>query len=234
MPKCHNLMLVNIYNELGIGDDEEEEHKDFEPEALPKPIPKDLDAVECLPWLDGIGMSHYAKTFLANFPYVGHEDYVSIRKMSSLRIQDFPRMNITDYDHQRLIYDHIQIKVATLSSLSNITAAESPEQSMSSKKTENCLRKDDSTVSLPRVVIKKNESSDGKNPRPKEKVSQGRRSSFDSRVWECISKLRTKEHNLMAIENIRSGSLDQQNDVSDWSIVLIQLSLVDYVQCPYP
>jgi hypothetical protein len=65
------------------------------------------DDIECVSWLDEVGMTQYAETFLVNFT-VGGRGFLSRKRLSMLRLQDFPMMNITNYEHQKLLLQHIR------------------------------------------------------------------------------------------------------------------------------
>lgn len=65
------------------------------------------DDIECVEWLSEIGMEQYIETFLANFTYGGK--YLSRKRLEQVRIQDFPKMNITNYEHQKILLEHIKL-----------------------------------------------------------------------------------------------------------------------------
>ena len=55
-----------------------------------------------------IGFEQYSETFLVNFPSHEHDGYLSRKRLSLLRLKDFSQLNITQYDHQKLIFEHIK------------------------------------------------------------------------------------------------------------------------------
>jgi hypothetical protein len=57
-------------------------------------------------WLSEIGMEQYSETFASNFTHGGK--YLSRKRLSQVRLQDFPKMNITNYQHQKLLLQHIK------------------------------------------------------------------------------------------------------------------------------
>mmetsp|Transcript_1873 Transcript_1873/g.1953 ORF Transcript_1873/g.1953 Transcript_1873/m.1953 type:complete len:623 (+) Transcript_1873:231-2099(+) len=66
------------------------------------------EGVTCVSWLEEIGISQYAPSLLANFSLNGNPNVLSIKKLSQLRQQDLPRLNITNFEHQRILIDHIK------------------------------------------------------------------------------------------------------------------------------
>lgn len=65
------------------------------------------DDIECVSWLDEVGMTQYAETFLVNFT-VGGRGFLSRKRLAMLRLQDFPMLNITNYEHQKILLQHIR------------------------------------------------------------------------------------------------------------------------------
>jgi len=55
-----------------------------------------------------IGFEQYSETFLVNFPSREREGYLSRKRLKELRLKDFSQLNITQYDHQKLIFEHIK------------------------------------------------------------------------------------------------------------------------------
>lgn len=64
------------------------------------------DDIDCYDWLDEIHLEQYVETFLANFTYGGR--FLSRKRLAQVRIKDFPKMNITNYDHQKILFQHIK------------------------------------------------------------------------------------------------------------------------------
>ena len=182
------------------------------------------DAIECIPWLEEIGMVQYAKTFLANFPYNGVENYISFKKLSQLRLQDFPRMNITNYEHQRALFDHIKKKEISdcktfIESLPKMKCMSSNRDVLKNgnDSTPGSARVKDSgannsnsnTVHLPSIT-KKPPDSDSKIPRSGRERAAGavRRRTFDNNAWQSISKLRTRDQAAQMLDSIRKGTTE--------------------------
>ena len=79
--------------------------------------------VDCESWLAEVNLLQYTASFKANFAF-GDEDnkYLSLKKLSLLKMSDLPKMNITDFSHQKIIIDHIKNSIkSTQSSESNST-----------------------------------------------------------------------------------------------------------------
>ena len=64
------------------------------------------DDIHCLNWLEEIGLPQYEETFSTNLSVGG--DLLSRKRLSQIRLQDFPRMNITNYEHQKRLLEHIR------------------------------------------------------------------------------------------------------------------------------
>ena len=57
-------------------------------------------------WLEEINLAQYTETFAVNFCYGG--SYLSRKRLASVRLQDFTKMNIQIFDHQKKILKHIK------------------------------------------------------------------------------------------------------------------------------
>lgn len=68
------------------------------------PLPEDID---CQVWLRELDLEQYVETFLANLSIDGR--ILSRRRLQSIRLQDLPKMNITDFDHQKFLMKHIAL-----------------------------------------------------------------------------------------------------------------------------
>jgi hypothetical protein len=67
-------------------------------------LPDDIDCVE---WLHEVGMDQYLETFKSNFTHGGK--YLSRKRLSQVRLQDFPKMNITNFADQKILLEHIKL-----------------------------------------------------------------------------------------------------------------------------
>lgn len=64
-----------------------------------------LDDIHCLHWLQEVGMEQYAETFKTNFTNGG--EYLSRKRLSQVQLRHFPHMNITNFEHQKILRKHI-------------------------------------------------------------------------------------------------------------------------------
>ena len=70
---------------------------------LPLLSPAQIDVFE---WLAEVGLPQYEETFSVNFARGGV--MLSRRRLEQVRLQDFPNMNITSFEHQKIILQHIK------------------------------------------------------------------------------------------------------------------------------
>ena len=59
-----------------------------------------------LEWLQEIGLEQYVECFKANFTIGG--SYLSRKLLATVRLQDFSKMNIQTFEHQKLLLRHIE------------------------------------------------------------------------------------------------------------------------------
>jgi SAM domain (Sterile alpha motif) len=64
------------------------------------------DDIKPLEWLEEIDLAQYVETFQINFTIGG--SYLSRKRLASVRLQDFSKMNIQIFDHQKKLLQHIQ------------------------------------------------------------------------------------------------------------------------------
>ena len=67
--------------------------------------PLTTNDIECIPWLNEINMGQYSTTFLVNLS--GDGRILSRSRLNQMRQKDLASMNITNFQHQKLIMDHI-------------------------------------------------------------------------------------------------------------------------------
>lgn len=65
------------------------------------------DDIDCFEWLSEIDMSQYTETFLTNLSSDGK--IILRRRLLNIRQQDLSKMNITDFNHQKIIMNHIKL-----------------------------------------------------------------------------------------------------------------------------
>ena len=59
-----------------------------------------------LEWLQEIGLEQYVECFQTNFTVGG--SYLSRKLLATVRLQDFSKMNIQIFEHQKLLLRHIE------------------------------------------------------------------------------------------------------------------------------
>jgi hypothetical protein len=64
------------------------------------------DDIICLEWLNEVGMGQYIETFTVNFSVGGN--LLSRKRLSKVRLQDFSKMNIENFVHQKILMNHIR------------------------------------------------------------------------------------------------------------------------------
>lgn len=64
------------------------------------------DDMKPLEWLEEIDMAQYSETFAVNFCCGG--SYMSRKRLATVRLQDFTKMNIQIFEHQKKIMEHIR------------------------------------------------------------------------------------------------------------------------------
>jgi hypothetical protein len=64
------------------------------------------DDIVCGDWLDEVGMGQYIETFTVNFSVGGN--LLSRKRLSTVRLQDFSKMNIENFVHQKILFNHIR------------------------------------------------------------------------------------------------------------------------------
>lgn len=145
-----------------------------------------VDDIPCEAWLNDIGFSQYTETFLANFTTGGK--YLSRKRLAQLRLQDFPMMNITNYDHQKLLLKNIRSMLTR--------PYPKPQPRAESKKVSSRPpisrgpSSQDETPALPRPNLIGIVSSEHKGSRARAGFASKKRHSFDEQVWAAIHKTR--------------------------------------------
>lgn len=176
--------------------------------ASPQAATKDFgDDILCQAWLEEVGLPQYEDTFSTNLSVGG--GLLSRRRLGQIRLQDLPRMNITNYDHQKILINHIRhsLQFAYKSPIRKkevnekfpaITKAEAKNTS-SLKDLKNDLKKVD--------FDKSDKSADHRTDINK---SSRRRRSFDNQVWQSIDKLRAEEnHQNPTLDALRAGKFNE-------------------------
>jgi len=68
---------------------------------------ENTDAVDCKTWLDEIGLGHYAPVFFKNFSEPDGKTLAK-KKILNLRTEHLSSMNITNFEHQKAIIQHLK------------------------------------------------------------------------------------------------------------------------------
>lgn len=174
--------------------------------------------IECVAWLSEIDLTQYSETFLVNLSADGR--ILSRSRLGQIRQKDLSSMNITNFQHQKLIMDHIthvlqysyhspvrkkdlRAKLSIKYPDLNLEAEPKPviSQKQQQSKPQEKTSKEES-----------NETAKSKEKKPKNKISARRRKSFDTTVWNAISDLRTKtDDSVAAVELLREGAFSSEN-----------------------
>jgi hypothetical protein len=156
------------------------------------------DDIECVDWLNEVDLPQYEETFRLNCSL--GDNLLSRKRLAQIRIKDFPYMNITNHEHQKLLHEHIQ---HTLN-----FSFHSP------------LRRREVKIKMGKPLDEGPGSADDKpdgghrtkSSTMNSSVSGRRRRSFDASAWNSINKLRTadRSHKVAAevLRGIRVGDLE--------------------------
>jgi hypothetical protein len=120
------VIFLELEMEMKRGSDDRKETKDTSAKAvaMAKEMTRDMisndmkttamkhqrilpDDIDCVEWLHEVGMDQYRETFQSNFTHGGK--YLSRKRLSQVRLQDFPKMNITNFSHQKILFEHIKL-----------------------------------------------------------------------------------------------------------------------------
>ena len=143
-----------------------------------------MDDIHCLHWLEEIGMEQYFDTFQANFTFGG--EYLSRKRLAQVQLRHFPSMNITNFDHQKLLFKHITsvLKQEFVDQTKLAAERKKREQDAAAKKAiQDRLNEEEKQAQSKNVVgVVKGEAK--KNRKFK------KRYSFEDKAWEIINKTR--------------------------------------------
>ena len=173
------------------------------------------DDIECKSWLLEISLPQYTETFLANFS-VGN-NLLSRKRLNTLRLQDFPQMNITIYDHQKILIEHIRFTLQySFDSPLRIKYIQERlnESELISNKNHDTIAKSLPVSNLASIKI------DISKKRASHRVSPGnrRKSNFDNQAWSKISKIRDSDGPKTSLENLREGNITARNSNNNTSL----------------
>lgn len=156
------------------------------------------DDIECIDWLREIGFSQYEETFLTNFSVGGQ--LLSRKRLAQIRLQDFPKMNIERYDHQKKLLEHIRHTLQF--------TFHSPVRRKEVRRKQG-LPEDEPQIAEGKegdtIVPANGAKGDGAPEKRHTKVDSRRRRSFDASAWNSISRLRTIDNShKVAAEHLRA------------------------------
>lgn len=149
--------------------------------------PEPADDIECIEWLREIDFEQYEETFLANFSVGGA--LLSRKRLAQVRLQDFPKMNILIYEHQKMLLAHIKH-----------TLQYTFHSPIRKREVRNMLGQQDDGVNKelfpPSSSARRHISG---------KLLHSRRRSFDQNAWDSINKLRSYDTtHKVAAEHLRA------------------------------
>jgi len=167
------------------------------------------DDIECKTWLDEVELPQYQETFITNFSTIGN--LLSRRRLKTVRLQDFPNMNITDYDHARILLEHIRITLKySFDSSDRLREVKSAQRTRSIMLPSIAIGNYNQSVKLTTHLadVHVNLYNMKRKANHQRYISQRRREAFDNKVWNTINKFRDDVKPLM-IQNIRDGIVDK-------------------------
>lgn len=164
------------------------------------------DDIECRQLLQEVHLSQYEQTFLANFG-VGN-GLLSRRRLATLQLKHFPQMNITDYEHQLCLMEHIRNALAfpfqspgrqqALAEMNERRAS----MAFSPAKQSSPTSAAESFESLPVDSVTVLPLMPKRAPQPK-KVSTHRRRTFDEAAWKSIRSFRHADDVAVKADELR-------------------------------
>jgi hypothetical protein len=179
-----------------------------------------MDDIDPQEWLNEIDLIQYAETFKTNLT-IGGSVYLSRKKLGQIKMHHLSNMNITNFDHQKIIIDHIQHTLKF--PFQSPVRRREVEAKHSSNKT--------SSIKFDELTIDTNDKEDikgkkgGKGLRANDMLKRGdhskqpapgRRRSFDHNVWDSIAQMRNTDAS--AVNALREGvgpdNLKKKNDNS--------------------
>lgn len=170
-----------------------------------------VDDIDCVSWLEEVDLVQYVHVFMLNFT-IGGAGFLSRKRLAQVRLQDFPSMNIQNFDHQKILMAHIKhtlkytyqspvrIRETQQTAYGKLRAKRLEEEELA-KKAEVISREGrrpslSHGASMQQLVSqesKEGDSSIAESKADKEKVKKkkkARRHTFDEKAWEAINKSR--------------------------------------------
>lgn len=201
-----------------------------------------VDDIDCVSWLEEVDMVQYAQVFMLNFT-VGGTGFLSRKRLSQVRLQDFSHMNITSFEHQKVLMAHIKhtLKYTYQSPVRMRETQNTAYGKMRAKRLqeEELLKRaansDSQQKRLPSMEgigrspsqekLTPQESKEGDaidlavadtvaNKQKDRKKKKARRHTFDEKAWEAINKSRKGDtEHKAASEVLRDVIAPKVNDI---------------------
>lgn len=174
------------------------------PSVIQAPPSKYADDIECMDWLEEVALSQYTEVFLTNFGVGGN--LLSRKRLSQVRLKDFPFMNITNYEHQKLLMNHIQ---HSLQYAYQSPVRKKEVEAKYGKKKKKVMEEKTDIHSLKNEIGKLKLDGTSKRADHSSSIPGRRRRSFDTSAWQTIEKLRTSDNvNAEAASFLREGKIE--------------------------
>jgi hypothetical protein len=161
------------------------------------------DDIECLQWLEEVNLPQYYETFQTNFAVA--ENRLSRRRLETVRLQDFPNMNISDFEHAKILMDHIKITLQyAFHSQERVREVKSAQDRRASilppivAQKERNIPSSLADVDIPYSKVGR------KKANHQRYISKNRRKAFDQKIWDTVNKFR--DDNTSNLENYREGN----------------------------
>ena len=167
-------------------------------------------------WLAEIDMSMYADVFLRNFG-IYETNFLNRKHLAKVRLQDLPKMGITQLHHAKLIHEHIhhtlQFEFGSPvrrkhvdKKMRDLFPEKYPDIDHVPKKIGKLKVED---LHIPERKVEQN-----REKTKHRKMSRARRRSFDKHAWANISHLRTADAgSLEASEFLRDGDATKATQI---------------------
>lgn len=172
-----------------------------------------VDDIECVSWLEEVDMVQYAGVFMTNFT-VANSGFLSRKRLGQVRLQDFSYMNIQNFDHQKVLMQHIRhtlkftygspvrIRETQQTAYGKQRAKRLEEESQAKAMKEADDAKEEKKLRRPSVGVLNRTPSmekltaqdsieESREVKAKaKKKKKARRHTFDEKAWEAINKSR--------------------------------------------
>jgi hypothetical protein len=176
-----------------------------------------MDDIHCLHWLEEIGMEQYFETFRTNFTSGG--DYLSRKRLGQVQLRHFPSMNITNFNHQKLLFQHINKVLEQEFVDQTKLAAEKKKrerQAEAKKAAADKIEADKKKAQTKNVIGIIKQSVEKKSTRRKQRYS------FEDKAWEIINNSRGLEV---------KGAYDHLKDSEEVDTYILFLLIVVVIVC---